>query len=160
MESEWQSTTTGLWNAGYQTSLLSVSLPNTHQLSTKASKASTSKQKLERCHISVLYWFFRNEEVCEAASLREGSEQLWVGGANGNACGWRGCDKYLLRQTGREGREERRSAKVENFNYIWDWVIAFLILLCGRVCVPTQPLDYHCYCVAACNLLANLMVIV
>lgn len=46
----------------------------THSPRIKAPKASTSKQKLERCHIGVLYWFFRNEEVCEAASLREGSE--------------------------------------------------------------------------------------
>ncbi len=40
------------------------------------------------------------------------------GGANGNACGWGRYDKYLLGQTGREGQEERQSAKVENFNYI------------------------------------------
>lgn len=97
----------------------------------KPPEASTSKQKLERCHTSVLYWFFRNEEVCEAASLREG-KRLWEGGANGNARGCRGYDKYLLRQTGREGQEERQSAKVESFNYIWGWVITFLILLTVR----------------------------
>lgn len=55
-----------------------------------------------------------------------------VGGANGNACGWRGYDKYLLRQTGREGQKERQSAKVEHFNYIWGCVITFLILLTLR----------------------------
>lgn len=106
---------------------------NPQQLRTKASKASTSKQKLEHCYISVLLWFFRNEEVCEPASLREGSMQLWKGGANGNACGWSDYDKYLLRQSGTEGQRERQSAKVESFNYVWDRGTAFLMLLTLRL---------------------------
>lgn len=55
--------------------------------------------------------------MCEAASLRESSEQLWVGGANGNACGWRSYDKYLPRQ---EERDEKRG-KVQR----WKTLITF-----------------------------------
>lgn len=128
--SEWRLNRRGEHNEMQDTKLRWMShSQNPQQLRTNASKASTSKQKLEHCYISVLLWFFRNEEVCEPASLREGSMQLWKGGANGNASGWSDYDKYLQRQSGTEGQRERQSAKVESFNYIWDWGIAFLMLL-------------------------------
>lgn len=68
--------------------------------------------------------------------------QLWKGGANGNACGWSDYDKYLLRQSGTEGQKERQSAKVESFNYIWDWGIAFLMLLTLRLGVYPHSIGF------------------
>lgn len=75
---------------------------------------------------SVFFGFFRNEEVCEPASLREGSMQLWKGGANGNACGWSDYDKYLLRQSGTGGQRERQR---------WKALITF----------ETEELHFSCY---------------
>lgn len=98
----------------------------------------------------------------EWGSIFTGRQRVWEGGAIGNACGRGGYDKYLLRQAGRAGWEERQSAKVENFNYIWGWVIAFLILLTLRS-VSVYPPSPHAVTLTVLQLAAfwqNVTVIV
>lgn len=106
----------------------------------RPTEASSGMRK--HCHIRFLYWLFRNEEECEAMSLREGSVRgeglvgIHVGGEA----------RQILVETDR-----KRQVKVQRWNTLIafaGWLIPFLFIfvthpaseLSLSLCYHLQPL--------------------